>query len=66
MGQFFEYEMTVDSRDVDGWGRCRPSAVLGYLQEAATLDVYKRQARTSLSAIPCPRREGSTKVWSMV
>ena len=34
MGQFFEYEMTVDSRDVDGWGRCRPSAVLGYLQEA--------------------------------
>jgi len=37
MGQFFEYEMTVDSRDVDGWGRCRPSAVLGYLQEAATL-----------------------------
>ena len=37
MGQFFEYERTVDSRDVDGWGRCRPSAVLGYLQEAATL-----------------------------
>ena len=37
MGQFFEYEMTLDSRDVDGWGRCRPSAVLGYLQEAATL-----------------------------
>ena len=37
MGQFFEYEMTVDSRDEDGWGRCRPSAVLGYLQEAATL-----------------------------
>ena len=36
MGQFFEYEMTVDSRDVDGWGRCRPSAVLGFLQEAAT------------------------------
>ena len=22
---------------MDGWGRCRPSAVLGYLQEAATL-----------------------------
>ena len=30
------------------------------------LRICSRAARTSLSAIPCPRREGSTKVWSMV
>ena len=29
-------DFRVDSRDVDLWGQCRPSAVLGCLQEAAT------------------------------
>jgi acyl-CoA thioesterase FadM len=29
-------EFTVDSRDVDLYGHCRPSALLGYLQEGAT------------------------------
>ena len=32
-----EYHFTVDSRDVDMFDQCRPSALLGYLQEAATL-----------------------------
>lgn len=32
-----EISFTVDSRDVDLTGCCRPSALLGYLQEAATL-----------------------------
>lgn len=32
-----QYEMSIDSRDVDGYGRCRASALLGHLQEAATL-----------------------------
>ncbi len=36
MGAFFEMEYRVDSRDVDMFGQCRPSAVLGALQEAAT------------------------------
>lgn len=34
---FFEYQVIIDSRDVDGSGRCRPSALLGHLQEVATL-----------------------------
>ena len=29
-------DFRVDSRDVDLFGHCRPSAVLGVLQEAAT------------------------------
>lgn len=33
---YFEYTYPVDSRDVDCFGQCRPSALLGYLQEAAT------------------------------
>lgn len=33
---YFEQNFTVDSREVDLTGRARPSAVLGYLQEAAT------------------------------
>ncbi len=36
MGTFFEMEYRVDSRDVDLFDQCRPSAVLGFLQEAAT------------------------------
>lgn len=32
----FEAACTVDSRDVDPFGQCRPSALLGMLQEAAT------------------------------
>lgn len=36
MSTFYEMDFRVDSRDVDLWGQCRPSAVLGCLQEAAT------------------------------
>ncbi len=36
MSCFYEGTYTVDSRDIDGQNRCRPSALLGYLQEAAT------------------------------
>lgn len=36
MSCFYEETFTVDSRDIDGQYRCRPSAILGYLQEAAT------------------------------
>lgn len=36
MGTFLEMKYRVDSRDVDLFGQCRPSAVLGFLQEAAT------------------------------
>lgn len=32
----FEYQYTIDSRDVDPFNQCRPSALLGLLQEAAT------------------------------
>jgi len=33
---YYEQSFTVDSREVDLTGRARPSAVMGYLQEAAT------------------------------
>lgn len=36
MSHVFEYTYRVDSRDMDPFGQCRPSAVLGFLQEAAT------------------------------
>ena len=36
MDVFFEKTYLVDTRDVDPFGDCRPSAVLGILQEAAT------------------------------
>ncbi|MBO5340670.1 MAG: acyl-ACP thioesterase [Oscillospiraceae bacterium] len=36
MSIWYEYKTRIDSRDVDGRGFCRPSALLGYLQEAAT------------------------------
>ncbi len=37
MGLFYDHTVLVDSRDADGRGHCRPSALLGHLQEAATL-----------------------------
>ena len=37
MAQFYEHKTKVDSRDVDGLGHCRASALLGHLQEAATM-----------------------------
>lgn len=36
MSMFLELEYRVDSRDIDMFRQCRPSAVLGILQEAAT------------------------------
>ena len=36
MSTFYEMELRVDSRDVDLFNQCRPSALLGILQEAAT------------------------------
>lgn len=36
MGTYYEMNCRVDSRDVDLFNQCRPSAVLGILQEAAT------------------------------
>lgn len=36
MSTICEMTFRVDSRDVDMFNQCRPSAVLGYLQEAAT------------------------------
>lgn len=36
MGVFYADTYLVDSRDTDLFGHCRPSALLGFLQEAAT------------------------------
>lgn len=36
MAAFYEGQFRVDSRDVDLFNQCRPSALLGILQEAAT------------------------------
>ena len=37
MNNYCEETFTVDSREIDGQNRCRPSAILGYLQETAVL-----------------------------
>ncbi|MBO5727661.1 MAG: acyl-ACP thioesterase [Oscillospiraceae bacterium] len=37
MSVWYEHKTLIDTRDVDGRGHCRPSALLGHLQEAATL-----------------------------
>lgn len=42
MSVWYEYKTKIDTRDVDGLSRCRPSALLGYLQEAATLAAESR------------------------
>ena len=42
MSVWYEYKTKIDTRDVDGESRCRPSALLGYLQEAATLAAESR------------------------
>ena len=42
MSIWYEYKTKVDTRDVDGRSRCRPSALLGHLQEAATLAAESR------------------------
>lgn len=36
MAQSYKFKTKIDSRDVDGRGQCRASALLGYMQEAAT------------------------------
>lgn len=36
MAQSYIYKTLIDSRDVDLRGQCRPSALMGYMQEAAT------------------------------
>jgi len=36
MGQSYRYTTQINSRDVDGLGRCRASALMGHMQEAAT------------------------------
>ena len=36
-GLYYDHPVAIDSRDVDSNGYCRPSALLGHLQEAATL-----------------------------
>jgi len=42
MSVWYEYKTNIDTRDVDGRSCCRPSALLGYLQEAATLAAEHR------------------------
>lgn len=36
MAYSYRHKVTIDSRDTDGTGRCKASALLGHLQEAAT------------------------------
>lgn len=42
MSVWYEFKTRIDTRDVDGQCHCRPSALLGYLQEAATLAAESR------------------------
>ena len=47
MALYYEHQIHIDSRDVDGNGHCRPSALLGHLQEAATLENTLEKVRTN-------------------
>ncbi len=42
MSVWYEHRALIDTRDVDGQGHCRPSALLGHLQQAATLAAESR------------------------
>ena len=42
MSVWYEHKTPIDTRDVDGRSQCRPSALLGHLQEAATLAAESR------------------------
>ncbi len=57
MSTFYELKYRVDSRDVDLFDQCRPSAVLGALQEAAT------QAALALGASGPEVREKYNCLW---
>lgn len=57
MGTFYEMDYRVDSRDVDMFNQCRPSAVLGMLQEAAT------RAALALGASGPEMREKYNCLW---
>lgn len=57
MGTVYEMRFRVDSRDVDLFNQCRPSALLGYLQEAAT------QAAVALNVSGPEIREKYNCLW---
>ncbi len=42
MSVWYEHKTVIDTRDVDGRSHCRPSALLGHLQEAATQAAERR------------------------
>ena len=46
MDTFYQDDYLIDSRDIDLFGHCRPSAVLGLLQEAATEAACAAPSRT--------------------
>ena len=55
-GLYYDHTVQIDSRDVDGRGHCRPSALLGHLQEAATLAADKAEQGKTAEAKKRQRR----------
>ena len=47
----YECEYMVDSRDIDPWYHCRPSGLMGMLQEAATQAACALHVSRDLSLI---------------
>ena len=44
----YEREYRVDSRETDPWYNCRPSGVLGFLQEAAKSSAHASSVRNGV------------------
>ncbi len=60
MSMYYEGSWRVEARDIDLFDQCRPSAVLNYLQEAAT------QASAQLNASRYDILEHYNSVWMLV
>ena len=62
---YYEKEYLVDSRDIDPWYHCRPSGLLGALQEAAVeaaVDAGSAAAQAIGTVVSChviPRPHGA-------
>lgn len=62
MSLWYEMTLPIDSRDVDGKGVCKASALLGHLQEAATQAAPGRSSPRSTARSGCS--PGCGTAWS--
>ncbi len=59
----YEQKIPIDSRDVDGQGQCRPSALLGHMQETATQAAERHGFGRILMEEPYQAYWVLTRIW---